>query len=440
MTILVDVCYGHYACFDHSTICAEDYTSAECDCYNGDFVKLWYRVETKEGTGLTGLFITIMIYLGTGVLSCLILHEYLLHVHRDGRILDLWRRVNAPMEEFFIPDDYEISAEELTKILNAARSFKGVLPGVIIKRNIVFHEGIEKDPNDPNFLASYKRIIIYQNESSGKQFIFRHFLMDHTGKITEIFNDSNLKASDLLPKRAFQGLINKDVNTNSNTDGVAAAATGGTIALPPDSSRKSEKDKEGREEKENDERPKSNGSERKTVIKVSANPNSDEVVTNPMVPSLKNMPTSYPPSGSVPSSARSIGRNLPTPSNPLPRGLLPPSQLSSHLNSANVSPRADQNELEDMDGDLDMDLLPKEEDYQHQEELIKQKRKQLKLRDEVELGDDYYNEDRYENDDDEDDYDQGGIDDEEALLANQPKVAQKKKFSPLRKMIKQPNK
>ncbi|RYY82376.1 hypothetical protein EON63_13470 [archaeon] len=42
-----------------------------------------------------------------------IVYEYLLHVHRDGRILDLWRRINAPYDEFFIPDDFEISAEEL---------------------------------------------------------------------------------------------------------------------------------------------------------------------------------------------------------------------------------------------------------------------------------------------------------------------------------------
>jgi hypothetical protein len=80
-----------------------------------------------EGSGITGAFITLLIYLCVGIISLFLLYEYLVDVHRDGRILDLWRRVNAPAEEFFLPDDFEVSHEELLDVIQKARLWKGPL-------------------------------------------------------------------------------------------------------------------------------------------------------------------------------------------------------------------------------------------------------------------------------------------------------------------------
>jgi hypothetical protein len=120
LVIIIDLIYHNYNCTASSPACKVDYTSTECDCFNGDFLKLWYRMEREEGSGLTGLFITMLLYMGTIIIGCLMLYQYIVYVHRDGRILDQWRRLNGTDEEFFVPDDFEVSDEELKAII-----FKG---------------------------------------------------------------------------------------------------------------------------------------------------------------------------------------------------------------------------------------------------------------------------------------------------------------------------
>lgn len=197
LTMVVDLCYHNFDCASVSAACAKNYVSSQCDCFNGDFIKLWYRMMRIEGSGITGLFIMLMLYLGAAVLGALILYEYLVHVHRDGRILDVWRRVNAPAEEFFLPHDYEVSAEELSSVCARAALWKGVQGA---KRRVVTVEGVERDPHDPNFLGRFKRYIIYETDgtsatgaatagSAGRNSIYRQFLMDATGMILEVFED-----------------------------------------------------------------------------------------------------------------------------------------------------------------------------------------------------------------------------------------------------------
>lgn len=113
LVIVIDLIYHNYNCESSSDACAADYTSTSCNCFNGDFLKLWYRMEREEGSGLTGLFIMLLVYMGTGIIACLLMYQYIVYVHRDGRILDQWRRINGTVDEFFIPLDFEVSDEEL---------------------------------------------------------------------------------------------------------------------------------------------------------------------------------------------------------------------------------------------------------------------------------------------------------------------------------------
>jgi hypothetical protein len=185
-TLLVDVGYHNYDCTSVSAACRTNYVSRDCDCFNGDFIKLWYRMLRIEGSGITGLFIMLLLYIGSSVFSVLILYEYLVHLHRDGRILDIWRRVNAPAEEFFLPHDYEISSDELSSICGKATRWKGLLGA---KRKLVTVEGTERDPQDRNFLGRFKRYIIYEVETNGRNSVYRQFLLDTSGVILEIFED-----------------------------------------------------------------------------------------------------------------------------------------------------------------------------------------------------------------------------------------------------------
>ena len=445
LTLLVDLIYHHFNCGAVNEICYSNYTASDCACYNGDFIKLWYRSARSEGTGLTGAFITVMIYMGTGILAMLILHEYLLHVHRDGRILDLWRRINAPIEEFFLPDDYEVSAEELTRIITAAKEFKGILPGIVIKRSVVIHEGIEKDPNDPNFLGKYQRIIIYQNESTGKQFVYRHFLMYSNGKIVEIFND--MAKSDLVPKRAFQDLFKKvngpednkdDTENNKDKDlSVIGNQLDDNASLVANASKNN-----SRANLMNNSNSNSNGNDESSIRSRSTNrsnrsprqsprqsprrsPRGNDKEAGERVPPLGLQPKSsstisdfnLPPKD----SARSLGSRSSHGTNPIrlrvtssPRDEDPDNHnrvpsLTNSATKANSNKTKAKEELlrpdkeeegggEPRDDELDFDLLPREEDYQHQEELIQQKKQQLHLDGHEDLDDEYYNQDHDEED------------------------------------------
>ena len=78
-------------------------------------------MEIEEGSGLTGLFIMILLYMGTTIIGMLMLYYYIVYVHREGRVLDQWRRINGTVEEFFMPQDFEISDEELKEIVHKGR-------------------------------------------------------------------------------------------------------------------------------------------------------------------------------------------------------------------------------------------------------------------------------------------------------------------------------
>lgn len=213
----MDLCYHNFDCKSVSDACRANYVAKNCNCFNGDFIKLWYRMLRIEGSGITGLFIMMMIYIGTSVLSALILYEYLVHIHRDGRILDIWRRINAPAEEFFMPHDYEVSREELSSIISKAAAWKGVGGA---KRKLIVEDGVERDQDDPNYLGRVRRYIINEVEASGRTSVYRQFVMDNSGMILEIFED--FKRADRR-----QHLFGHDDEHENNSNGNALALAHG---------------------------------------------------------------------------------------------------------------------------------------------------------------------------------------------------------------------
>ncbi len=189
LIFLVDIFLHNYSCPQTYATCREDYTSATCNCFSGDFIKLWYRMERDEGSGITGLIILIILYVSMTVASCLLFYEYLLHVHKDARILDLWRRINAPSEEFFIPHDFEITHEELLSICTKAQLWRGANGAT---RRLVVSDYVDKDPYDVTFKEHTKHYAIYEQEMINgvtRKTLYRHFLLLPDGSIIEIFED-----------------------------------------------------------------------------------------------------------------------------------------------------------------------------------------------------------------------------------------------------------
>lgn len=53
-------------------------------------MKLWRRMELDENSGLSGLIMTVVVYFGTAILTGLILYEYMVHIHKNGRLIILF--------------------------------------------------------------------------------------------------------------------------------------------------------------------------------------------------------------------------------------------------------------------------------------------------------------------------------------------------------------
>jgi hypothetical protein len=91
----VDVAYHNYDCGTYDAPCSTDYTSNDCSCFEGDFVKLFNRTKADEGSGITGAILIVVVYFGTVIISSFLYYAYLVYVHKDARILDLWRRIRG---------------------------------------------------------------------------------------------------------------------------------------------------------------------------------------------------------------------------------------------------------------------------------------------------------------------------------------------------------
>eukprot|EP00605_Chrysophyceae_sp_TOSAG23-4_P002040 GSChrysophyteH1.ASY1.ANO1.2259.1 assembled CDS len=189
MVLIVDLIQMNYNCPTSSAACIEDYTQTSCTCFTGDWVKLWDRMEVEGGGsgGITGVLITLIVYFSFAILAGFVYYAYLINIHRNGRILDLWRRIHSLAQEFFVPDDFEISREEMIHICTKAGLWRG--GGGDIRR-VSVTKLIEKDAEDLEFISVTKLYAIHEMEMDGSnKKLYRQFLSSPDGSIIEVFSD-----------------------------------------------------------------------------------------------------------------------------------------------------------------------------------------------------------------------------------------------------------
>lgn len=86
LILFIDLAVAHnFACTTYDSACAEDITSDSCTCFTGDAFKLYYKYDQDEGSGMGGIFITIILYSCTMVLAGLLVYEYMVHIHHGAR-------------------------------------------------------------------------------------------------------------------------------------------------------------------------------------------------------------------------------------------------------------------------------------------------------------------------------------------------------------------
>ena len=82
--------------------------------------KLYNYYEKRDGAGSVGLILQLFFYIFLTAWNGLIFYFYLIFVHMNGRVIDLYIRLNGDINAFFLPKDEEISLNYLKWVCHKA--------------------------------------------------------------------------------------------------------------------------------------------------------------------------------------------------------------------------------------------------------------------------------------------------------------------------------
>ncbi|XP_050826658.1 uncharacterized protein LOC103815122 isoform X3 [Serinus canaria] len=199
-----------------------------------DAAKLsWVFLRAGE-SGVPGALITVMLYTILFMISSTVLYLYLLRLHSEGWLLDVFRRIHGEEGTFFVPLDLEISIQELSYIMKRAEQWRGINGE---RRVVAVSDYIWKDhASQPggssgdlqlqdeisDAAASWEgsttvHVCVYTVHLSGFQELYRRFLRLPDGAIIEAFGD--VGEESLLCK------VSTDQEHKKEKDSVLCAST-----------------------------------------------------------------------------------------------------------------------------------------------------------------------------------------------------------------------
>ncbi|XP_045920958.1 uncharacterized protein ofcc1 [Micropterus dolomieu] len=168
----------------------------------GDAAKLYWHFYRADQSGAAGVIITLFLYAVLFLLSITILSIYLLRFHNDGRMLDVYQRLTATEGKYFLPQDLELSNQELSYIVKKAEQWRGFNGE---RRKVAVYDYIwtvedplagstapseplrEGTPPPERETSTY--VAIYILFLSGLKQRYRHFLRQTDGAIIEVIGD-----------------------------------------------------------------------------------------------------------------------------------------------------------------------------------------------------------------------------------------------------------
>lgn len=179
-----------------------------------DSAKLYFHFYRIHNNGLMGILLTVPIYLLMMFLSFVIFYMYFLRLHNNGRMLDIYHRLHATEDEFFLPYDLEISNQELAFICKKAEQYRGEegeRRKVAVYDYIWAEEEEEEngyDGNDQETKPSREEVTthvsIHTLHLDGLKEMHRHFLKLPDGAIVEVFGEMGVSGIDKDLKTALQ--------------------------------------------------------------------------------------------------------------------------------------------------------------------------------------------------------------------------------------------
>lgn len=115
-------------------------------------------------------------------------YNYLVFLHFEGRIIDIYTRVTAPRKYFFVPLDNEVSARYFTwvvtkvKLANKKYERAGGLVGQ--KKFSITYNKVTETVKD--YKRKVNHIVIYRRNAQGTMVLYRHFVKTDDGTICEL--------------------------------------------------------------------------------------------------------------------------------------------------------------------------------------------------------------------------------------------------------------
>jgi len=212
---IISLCAKNFDCGNQSNACKLDYTSTDCDCFNADILKLYYRFNRTENSGISGLLLTLFCYVSVGFLQALALYIYMVYVHKDAKIMDLWRRIAAPPEEFFCPHDLEVSYDDMRSVISLSSRWRGPNGE---RRRAAVSRYYEKDASDPTFSEANRYVAIYEVHGRQSKIVYRHFNILADGSIMEIFGPFDVELIDEADNDKLLRLTESDMEKKAFGD------------------------------------------------------------------------------------------------------------------------------------------------------------------------------------------------------------------------------
>jgi len=141
----------------------------------GDFYKLPNYYEKAEDSPIAGYIVVTVIYIFFIILNVIIFYNYIIYLHMNGKLQDIYARLSGDPKVFFIPHDNEISLRHLlwayhTAITNSQR--------IVVNQINVFN-----DYGEPGKVTTLQTSI-YKTKSSLE--ISRTFIRDEIGCVREL--------------------------------------------------------------------------------------------------------------------------------------------------------------------------------------------------------------------------------------------------------------
>ncbi|KAG8571724.1 hypothetical protein GDO81_011763 [Engystomops pustulosus] len=170
-----------------------------------DAAKLYWFFRRIEQSGTPGILITILIYTMILIISCSMLYLYLLRIHKESWILDVFQRITFDEGVCHVPYDLEISNQELDHIVRKAEQWRGINGE---RRKVAVYDYIWKkeiatktlsSSDIPHFISNgdedsakdiTTHVMIYTIHLRGYRNLYRQFLRLPDGAIVECLTHS----------------------------------------------------------------------------------------------------------------------------------------------------------------------------------------------------------------------------------------------------------